>query len=130
MISLLPLSVIDRVRTGVGISSFSQACRALLENALDAGPSLVAIEIDIQSGFISVMDDGVGIQDLNLVCELAAIGISCTGKIMLLDRDCILTQVGLRYCSGKQQGGETLGNKGESLASLAEICTELKVFSR
>lgn len=75
MIIHLPPQVIDKVRTGIGISNYTQALRALIENALDAGPSHILIEIDIQNDSMSVADDGIGIlaQDLCLVRSMFVI---------------------------------------------------------
>ena len=68
MIRQLPSCVIDKVRTGVSLSSLPQALVALLANSLDAHPTNILVELDVPNGFISVNDDGEGVQgDLNLV---------------------------------------------------------------
>ena len=90
MIQQLPSSVIDQVRTGISLSTLPQALVALLANSLDAQQTKILVELDIPNGFISVHDDGEGVQeDLNFVgrryctSKVPKVGSPCQVRILM-----------------------------------------------
>lgn len=116
-IRVLQADVVAKVRSGVGVRSFRQACVELVANAIDAidanagRPGPATIEVVVGSGYVSVTDSGSGVAPLDMAL------------------------IGQRYSTSKQQGGlqhgaGSLGYRGEALASLAAACLELRIVSR
>ncbi|MCX6020120.1 MAG: DNA mismatch repair endonuclease MutL, partial [Chloroflexi bacterium] len=100
----LPPEVIERIAAGEVILGPAAAVKELAENALDAGASL--IEIELRRGgldLIRVRDDGAGIPPDQLE---AAFLRHATSKIAALD---------------DLDGIRSYGFRGEALASLAAV---------
>lgn len=94
---------IARVRAGEVVSSISSACKELVENALDAGATVVVIKLSPDgSDSLSVMDNGPGIPRHELPLALQS---HATSK---LDDD---ASESIRW----------LGFRGEALASIASV---------
>ncbi|XP_059160335.1 uncharacterized protein LOC131943953 [Physella acuta] len=112
MIRQLPDDVRAALRTGVALSSFSQAVEELVLNSIDAGASSVAVRVDLQLYKIQVIDNGCGIT---------------------LDQ---FPLVGERYATSKCAKLEDLkklkyfGYRGEALASLRHASTFLEIVSK
>jgi len=102
-IETLPLDVVHRMAAGEVIDSLAAVVRELVENALDAGASRIAIALWSDRWRVSVTDNGSGISQADL--ERAAAPHS-TSKIR--DR-ADLTAI------------TTLGFRGEALHSLAQL---------
>jgi DNA mismatch repair protein MLH3 len=111
VVSVLPPSVVGKIRSDTHIASFTQAVCEVVANSLDARARAVEVAIDPQQLSFAVDDDGCGIPSASM------------------------PSVGLRFTTSKLQRLEqlpsvrTLGFKGEALASLAEVCT-LEISSR
>lgn len=108
----LPKEVADAVRSQTVLNGLDQVVEELACNALDAGATCVRIWADLQNRRLEVHDDGHGMgrEDL-LECGKR----HCTSKI--------------RTMRELQDGPETLGFRGEAMASLAELST-LSIRSR
>lgn len=108
----LPKEVADAVRSQTVLKGLDQVVEELACNALDAGAKCVRIWADLQNRRLEVHDDGHGM-----------------GREDLL-------QCGRRHCTSKirtlkelHDGPDTLGFRGEAMASLAELST-LSIRSR
>ncbi len=89
--------------------------KELVDNALDARATAVAIEISANTlDVIQVKDNGSGIDagDRQLLCKRG-----CTSKIRSLD-------------DLSRLGGNSLGFRGEALASIAELSDAVVVTTR
>ncbi|HMM40880.1 MAG TPA: DNA mismatch repair endonuclease MutL, partial [Thermomicrobiales bacterium] len=103
-IQRLPEEMIGRIAAGEVIERPAAAVKELIENALDAGATSIAVAIS-EGGvdLIDVRDDGIGMSDGDL---LLAVERHATSKISSIDDLMSLT---------------TLGFRGEALASLAAV---------
>lgn len=54
-----------QISSASAITSLGEAAVGLVQNALDARPASIEIELDFSQGFCMVKDDGVGIQRQN-----------------------------------------------------------------
>ena len=103
-IEALPVSVINRIAAGEVVERPASVVKELLENALDSDPTRIDAELE-QGGvaLIRIVDDGCGIEadDLPL-----AVSPHATSKLRSADD---LEKI------------ETLGFRGEALASVAEV---------
>ncbi len=125
-ITILPPQIVNRIAAGEVIERPASVVKELLENAIDAGAS--EILIDVEDGGrrqIRVRDNGSGIspEDLPLAFQSHA-----TSKLPLSSRG---------ESGGEEPDGsglelfnlETLGFRGEALASIASIA-EVEAVSR
>ncbi len=111
-ISLLPPVVAERIAAGEVVERPSSVVKELVENALDAGATEIAVRIeDGGKALIEVLDDGFGMGPKDL--ELAVLR-HATSKIReVADLERLVT----------------LGFRGEALPSIA-ACAELSILSR
>lgn len=111
-ITHLPESLIGHLRSSSILSDLAQAVEELICNSLDAGARKVCASVDLDSFYIKVEDDGVGISrdDLTLIGERHA-----TSKL----HDLVDLESGIA----------TLGFRGEALSSLSDIAI-LEITSR
>lgn len=113
-VSVLPLDVVQRIASGEVIISFASVVQELVENAIDASASDVAVSIDFVSSSVTVTDNGVGIsmeQGLALVARCNA-----TSK--------------LRSVHELRKGVSTLGFRGQGLWAIAARGKGLVIASR
>jgi DNA mismatch repair protein MutL len=103
VVNELPREVIQKLRSGVAISTLSQAVEELVCNSIDARAVSVDVSVCVASGFVEVRDNGVG---MDLADLLRCGNRYCTSKIgSLSDLRCV----------------RTLGYRGEAVASIGEI---------
>ncbi|KAK9319178.1 hypothetical protein V1517DRAFT_266755 [Lipomyces orientalis] len=115
-ISVLPPSTVRTLVSAQVLLTPESVIKELVDNALDAGATSIFVEIDDTTvSYLCVRDNGSGVpqgEDRDLMCLRHA-----TSKIESFDD----------LQSGKVQ---TLGFRGEALASLAEITGKLEVTTR
>ena len=110
-IQTLPDEVIDLIAAGEVIDSLAAVVREVVENALDAGATRIAIAIDPQSWQVQVRDNGKGmsLEDLRICIQPHS-----TSKIRTCKDLWHITSLGFR---------------GEALHSIAQVA-DLSICSR
>jgi len=114
-IAALPQSTVQAIGSTSVLSDACSVVKELLDNALDASASSISVEISQNTvDVIQVKDNGHGIppEDHSLVCKR-----SFTSKIETLE-------------DLRNVGGDSLGFRGQALASAAEMSGSLTVTTR
>ena len=114
-IAPLPKTTRDVLRSTVVLVDSVSVVKELIDNALDARASSIAIEISANSiDVIQVKDNGTGVapEDRELLCQRG-----CTSKIR-------------SYEDLANLRGEFLGFRGEALSSIAEMSESVIVTTR
>lgn len=114
-ISALPITAVRALASSQSLTDPCSLVKELIDNALDAGSTAVFLEISPNStDKIRIRDNGHGIlpEDRSMACKR-----HCTSKIRSLDE---LSRL----------GGQSLGFRGEALASAAELSSRLTLTTR
>ena len=61
MLRPLTAEVRQYLRSGVAIASYAQAAEELVQNAVDAGASCIAVRVDLDRKKLQVVDNGTGV---------------------------------------------------------------------
>jgi len=114
-IEALPQATIRAIGSSSVISDPCSVVKELVDNALDASASSLAVELSTNTiDVIQVKDNGVGISadDFSEVCQHA-----CTSKIQTIE-------------DLQNIGGSSLGFRGEALASLTQMSGGITITTR
>ena len=114
-ITTLPLATVRAIGSAQVVTDSSSVVKELIDNALDAQASSIAVEISINTlDTIRVIDNGHGIApiDRGLICRR-----HCTSKTASFEE---ISSIGGRY----------LGFRGEALASMVELSGGMTVTTR
>jgi DNA mismatch repair protein MutL len=114
-IKALPPSTVQLIGSSQVLLDASSVIKELVENALDAHATSIAIEVSANTfDSLQVRDNGHGIapEERALVCKRHT-----TSKISQLS-------------DLRELGGRSFGFRGEALHSLVEMCGELSVTTR
>lgn len=134
----LQQSVISNLRSGVAINTVVQCVQELVENAIDAESTCIAVRLDLQFLKIQIVDNGRGInkQDFELLGERYEIW-KFLPKVFC---DYILysiVQCLSRYATSKchclddlDTDSEHFGYRGEALASICGVSQSVTISSR
>ena len=114
-ISSLPDSTLRAITSTLVLNDAASVVKELIDNALDAKATTIAIEISANTlDVIQVRDNGtgIGVEDRQLVCKRG-----CTSKITSIE-------------DLERLGGSSLGFRGEALASVADISDSVTLTTR
>lgn len=111
-ISRLPVELVSRIAAGEVIERPASAVKELVENAMDAGATRIAVDVRDGGRYIRVADNGAGIAPDELPLAFEAHATSKLVDIADLERIA------------------TLGFRGEALASLAAVAERLVCETR
>ena len=111
----LPETTINQLGSSQCLTDPASVVKELVDNSLDANATAIAIEISANTlDLIKVKDNGHGIisGDRGLLCKR-----HCTSKIRTLD-------------DLQKVGGDSLGFRGEALASAVELSNQVTIATR
>lgn len=114
-ISSLPDSTLRAITSTLVLNDAVSVVKELVDNALDAKATTIAIEITANTlDVIQVKDNGtgIGVEDRQLVCKRG-----CTSKITTIE-------------DLERLGGSSLGFRGEALASIADLSDAVTLTTR
>jgi DNA mismatch repair ATPase MutL len=114
-IAALPSETSQVITSIVALNDTVSLVKELIDNALDAEATNIAIEISANTlDVVQVKDNGtgIGVEDRQLLCRRG-----CTSKIRTIDDLAAL-------------GGSSLGFRGEALASAANISDNVLITTR
>lgn len=119
-IGLLPKAVRSKILSSYNVTSPEHVVEGLVRNALDAAAHSVTIEVGLARGYISVRDDGTGIQEGEF-WETGQLAMPyCADQRPLLSRVATLTwRAGSSKFNSSQPG---YGSHGRFLFSLSFLC--------
>ena len=112
MIQRLGSDVISELRSGVVFSNLAHCVEEVVLNSIDAGSSIITVDVDIPTVSFEVSDNGTGVRRTDL------------------------NNVGQRYFTSKcrtirdLENAVSYGYRGEALASLGRICRRVEIVSR
>ena len=114
-IAALPANAARSIGTSQCLTDPASLVKELVDNALDAGATSIFVEITANTtNRVKVRDNGLGIvpEDRSLACKR-----HCTSKIRSLE-------------DLRDLGGQSLGFRGEALASAAEMSAKMLLITR
>lgn len=114
-ISGLPDSTLRAITSTLALNDSVSVVKELVDNALDAKATTIAIEISANTlDVIQVKDNGtgIGVEDRQLICKRG-----CTSKITTIE-------------DLERLGGTSLGFRGEALASVADLSHSVTLTTR
>ena len=107
-INILPPYVFNRISAGEVVEKPASIVKELIENSIDAGATTISIEIeDGGKRRIAISDDGHGIEYSDIKSAFLPHATSKVKEVEDLDKI------------------ETLGFRGEALASISSVCHTL-----
>ena len=111
----LPQETARVITSSVALNNAVSVVKELIDNSLDAHATVIAIEVSANTiDVIQVKDNGcgIGVEDRQLLCKSG-----CTSKIRTIDDLASL-------------GGNSLGFRGEALASATNVSGSIVVTTR
>ena len=114
-IAALPTTTVSAIGSCQVLSDSCSLVKELVDNALDAHATSIAIEISSNAlDIIQVKDNGSGIspEDFDMICRP-----NCTSKITTLE-------------DLRKLGGKSLGFRGQALASAVEMSGGLRLTTK